>query len=367
MNFALILIAAQSGHVERRDPYEVRTDAPPEIARKVAGWLQTAHLAYRKLVPHPAPKGKDPWRVRVFATREGAEAYFGTLGAKPPGGFAYLHADREIVAWVLPDVSMRRRIVHEGFHQYFRSVIEHPPEWLNEGIGEMLEYSEFDRDGGVKPGPHPVWIQWWREGIRGLDENAGSPKGELLPLRELIGSEWRGSAVQYTEEWGLCYRLRREGGLKDCLRALDPAASAAANARLAAPVVDDRAFREFFDGLEAPGRARFQEGRRLFGLGRYGDALPELTAALEAAPEHKRYLYYRGACAWEAGRFEQAEKDLLALVALAPKDAGSHLLLGMAQAGLRKKAEARRSFERAAELDPKLREEAARRIESLGN
>jgi predicted Zn-dependent protease with MMP-like domain len=112
--------------------------------------------------------------------------------------------------------------------------------------------------------------------------------------------------------------------------------------RLAARRRDEAAVAEF----------ALLEGMALTDLGRAGEALPRLDAALSAMPGDLDALLERGFALHELCRFAEARDQLLDVVRRSPGEAWAHHLLGLIAERRGEAGEAERRFARARELDP---------------
>jgi len=93
-------------------------------------------------------------------------------------------------------------------------------------------------------------------------------------------------------------------------------------------------------------------------------ALESLRAAVEAEPANPKTLLRASRVAMEARVFDAARQFAEAAVRVAPRSGGAHEALGLAQEAEGRKDEARKSLERAVELDPSL-EMARDRLKKL--
>lgn len=93
-------------------------------------------------------------------------------------------------------------------------------------------------------------------------------------------------------------------------------------------------------------------------------AVEALRAAVEAEPTSPKTLLRASRVAMDARAFDAARQFAEAAVRVAPRSGGAHEALGVAQEAEGRKDEARRSLERALELDPHL-ETARERLKKL--
>jgi curved DNA-binding protein CbpA len=98
--------------------------------------------------------------------------------------------------------------------------------------------------------------------------------------------------------------------------------------------------------------------------GQRDTAVEALRAAVEAEPTSPKTLLRASRIAMEALAYEPARQFAEAAVRVAPRSGGAHEALGVAQEAEGRKDEARRSLERAIELDPTL-DTARERLKKL--
>jgi len=98
--------------------------------------------------------------------------------------------------------------------------------------------------------------------------------------------------------------------------------------------------------------------------GQRESAVEALRAAVEAEPTSPKTLLRASRIAMEALAYEPARQFAEAAVRVAPRSGGAHEALGIAQDAEGRRDEARRSLERALELDPTL-ETARERLKKL--
>jgi len=98
--------------------------------------------------------------------------------------------------------------------------------------------------------------------------------------------------------------------------------------------------------------------------GRRDTAVEALRAAVEAEPTNPKTLLRASRVAMEAMSYEAARQFAEAAVRVAPRSGGAYEALGVAQEAEGRKDEARKSLERAVELDPSL-EVARERLKKL--
>lgn len=367
-------------YVHTSDHYEIRSEISIDLSRRVALHLERIHTEFQRLLPFESPPGPRPrHRVRILETRERYDEYNRRVHGieKARDSFLYQHyglgdARNETVAFRIPDPPLLERLQHESFHQYFRSFIDEPPQWLNEGLAE---YFEAWTPAGIAL--NSGQLRRWREPIRKLDPLGKTGELSYVSLPDLVRAskdEWMAKErVTYAESWALCYFLLESGDetdrkiLSDYLQALRPKATREWNNnegwKCAFAEVDladlESRFLEHTDRLRLPGHGSFQEGLRLLEEEKPADAVEAFSNAILEMPSYDRYFYYRGAACFSSGRFSEAETDLQTALRLFPEYSSAHFLLGKTLFRLGRLPEARDAFETALRFDAGLRPEAA--------
>ncbi|MBV9175366.1 MAG: tetratricopeptide repeat protein [Chloroflexi bacterium] len=89
-------------------------------------------------------------------------------------------------------------------------------------------------------------------------------------------------------------------------------------------------------------------------LGRYDDAITQLTRAMRLDPNYSEYYLERGGLLLRAEHFEAAEQDLLRAIELSPPYAEVWTDLGQCYRACGRMAEAEQAYSRALDLDPRV-------------
>jgi tetratricopeptide (TPR) repeat protein len=264
--------------------------------------------------------------------------------------------------------------------------VEHPPQWLNEGLGELVEFATVDAQGQLEIELHRDFIRRWREGIRGLDPGVLAGRYPLLPLRQLLTSSreaWLAEARSaYAQSWGICHFLLAEGHpegldlIRRAVAALVPDASAEENTRRAFEAafgtVDlemlERACVAHLDALRVPGHAAFREGQVLREAEKLQEAIVAFSQAVTADPGYSRYHYYRGICRYGLEQYEEAVPDLERALALFPEYTTALMVLARTRINLGQLQRARGDLALLLHLAPEQAAEVAvwrERIQTL--
>ena len=99
-------------------------------------------------------------------------------------------------------------------------------------------------------------------------------------------------------------------------------------------------------------KKHFDEGLRLYELGRYEEAIEEFDKAIELDPNDPDYHYYKGIALYELHKYEEAIEEFDKAIELDPNDPVYHYNKGLALGELHKYEEAIKEFDKAIELNP---------------
>ena len=126
--------------------YVVRSDIDQSICFDAATLLEKFHAKFNIHLRRDADAQKRTFPVFLFSGEEGYQAYSSDLFGRESRGTAGLYSPvvKQLLIWNLPDSEeMMRTVRHEGFHQYFDSLVGASPVWLNEGLAEYYEVSKL--------------------------------------------------------------------------------------------------------------------------------------------------------------------------------------------------------------------------------
>lgn len=315
--------------------YELITDVDAVWVPLITAELEVNYRLYRDtLEPHvPVPAVLARRHVmRIFASIEDFQKYHAQRWreAAPRVNFVFHYTPdprfREVVGYFKSREPFFASLRHEGFHQVLRHHIAYPPQWINEGLAELLEET-VPVEGRFVPKINKGWARQLREYI--------GPGRRYRPidaptLMQLPKAEWlRQSGSAYAFSWALAWFLKHEWAdgkaiLGRYLAALRPDAQRDDNvmhgwratfggpdaARLPELVAAFDAFTATI--VPTPDFEGFEAARDLVAAQRFAEALARLDKAIERDPDGFYALYYFRAVALRGlGRHRDALIDLM--------------------------------------------------------
>ena len=336
--------------------YVVVTDVDEDLSRKIGDYMETMYKLYGELLGQGPPKSQGRYRIEIQKDqeefRERQIRKYRQLKFRNPKTaphFIYIHyrqGDPKNVCcgFLLDDVPFFERLRHEGFHQYFRSIVDRPPQWLNEGMAEMIEGYDW-RDGKIDTIPSRGRLRTMREGLLDVDPGVLEKKYDYVPIREVLTaskSDWlKTSSISYSESWAVCYFLangpkENRAIISKILQSLGPTNSRPENTVAAmkafSEAVDFEEFEsdmlEYFRDLKPPGHEPFLAGQQMMNKRKFAEAIPFFTKAVEADDRNPRAFYFRASTYFTLKKFTEAEADLKRSISLFPEYSTAICVLG---------------------------------------
>jgi tetratricopeptide (TPR) repeat protein len=331
----------------KTEHYEIITEVGLEVAKKVGNHMETILPEYSRTLPFPEQElSPGLFRVRIFFRKEDFQKYCReALGyTYDPKSFVYYHCrnleEREVVCFLLPEIPFFRRLHHEAFHQYFRHFIYYPPQWLNEGLAELLEASPITEQGRLQIKPSPGWVRRLKEDV------LISEKHRYIDLKSLLTmskEEWlENSGSTYPESSAFCYYLLKSGKgqlaryLNNCIEVLNPDASREENTnevyqQVFAKINLARLEKDWVEFIQkmhpAKGYGFFEKGQEWLRKREYKETLSEFNKAIEMDDSYSRYYYFRARTHSSLKRYDQAIKDLKKALNIFPEYTAALFLL----------------------------------------
>jgi len=193
--------------------YHIFSDLDHRTCAEAGRVLENAYRAFNVRLKWTKGKTEERFRVYLFFDRSGYLAYTKHVMGISPTMSAGLFSPilKQLLIWNLPNrTDMMRTVRHEGFHQYLDRIMPDPPTWLNEGLAEYYERSEY-RGGEWQVG------HVRRDHLVQLDPP--------LPLREFLAQGrrefYKKPFTNYAQAWALVHFLQhgppRYQKLFDCL------------------------------------------------------------------------------------------------------------------------------------------------------
>lgn len=343
------LLSAETEH------YFVASDVSEEFSQKIADYMEKMYGVYGEILNRQPPREQKPFRLIIYKNTDTfvdrmLKKHRQTKFKTAIPSFTYLHYGQgnirnEFCGFVIDDVPMLDRLRHEGFHQYLRSIIDQPPQWLNEGLAEMLEGYNWTDEEGMSPFPSRGFLRTMREGILDVDPGALTKKYNPIPIEEIMAaskSDWmKTSQTSYALSWAACYYLthgpqKNRGLIGKIVNSLEPNAQRPENTLAALKTLKsnvdleefEKEMLEFFRKLTPPGHEPFNEGQKLMKKKKYAEAIDMFSEAIEADDLNARAFYFRGITYYSASKFDEAEADLKRANALFPEYSSAIFALG---------------------------------------
>ena len=192
-------------HTVETEHYIVATDIDKRLARDVAQLLERALSFYRsRLRMRSIPVPETKFRVYIFSSETGFDEYVGDVIGPLPlhASGLYTPTYKQLLLWNLPERSeVFKTARHEGFHQFFDTVIDDAPIWLNEGMADYFEVGLTERglpsEGKIQP-RHLRALKTLRRSIK--------------PVRKLMTMSrvrfYSNPQVHYAQSWAMVRFLR---------------------------------------------------------------------------------------------------------------------------------------------------------------
>jgi tetratricopeptide (TPR) repeat protein len=220
---------AQSDTFEHEsDHYRVLSEVGGSHARQTAQKLEATLALYNDYFRFDLDALPTRLRGRIFATKARFDSYLRRILGETRDDFVYLHyndvAKSELVGYEQDEESFDIALKHQGFIQYFRAFIPHPPLWLREGFAVFFEETTYDESfQAAIYNENLAWLDRLKELI---DAGNTIAMEEILEMR--VSEARERIDVFYPQAWGMVSFLvnstDREVNriLWDSLSALEP-------------------------------------------------------------------------------------------------------------------------------------------------
>jgi len=258
---------------------------------------------------------------------------------------------------------MLARLRHVGMELLLKAWFPHPPSWLMEGLGEVVEDLKWDEKGDVvlEPG---------RGHQRDLREKVlGTRPSKVIPLQQLVKLDraaWaRAGLASYAQSWAFVRFLLEDQNAREArllqkvLSRLNPRGDEVDNLRRAQAAFQDdewaaleTAWLDFAKKMpETPAEEPYHLARAKIEKSDLAGAWQLLDEALKLDPFYERLCYFRAVTAFASADFTGAVKDLDKALALFPEYHAARFLRGRCKQALKDAAGARADFEACLETD----------------
>ncbi|AFG38069.1 tetratricopeptide repeat protein [Spirochaeta africana] len=302
--------------------YQVTSHVSEEHATAVAEELTALFDFFNSYFHFEPTELEQALQVRVFADRDAYHDYISRFIDRPGEDFVYLHysdPSRSQLVGVADDTSQNRTALsHQGFIQFLRSFIPHPPLWMREGFAVYFESVRYD--------PEFATISY-RENLAWLETLKAEAEAGLfreLDPEDILHMDTRQAQEQleqfYPRAWGLVSFLlhspvREYNRLMwDAISSLDRHASLEENNQR----VVERSFRwvnsdtlkedlQFYIETRQTFRGLVQEGIEYYADGQHERAEQRFIQALNLQDSNYIPFYYLGLINYTRGNYTLAD------------------------------------------------------------
>lgn len=195
---------AQSNTFEySSEHYRILSEVSEEHAQETAAKLEATLTLYNDYFRFDLESLPTRMKVRIFATKPRFDNYLQRVLGQRRDDFVYLHyndvAKSELVGFEQEEASFDIALKHQGFIQYFRAFIPHPPLWLREGFAVFFEESSYDED--FQAAIYKENLAWL-DTLKGIIDNGNTiPMDEMLTMR--VSAAREEIDVFYPQAWGM--------------------------------------------------------------------------------------------------------------------------------------------------------------------
>jgi tetratricopeptide (TPR) repeat protein len=369
-----VSLGAQESFQAESDSYRVISEVGETHATRTATQLEALMRLYNQQFRFPLEELDEPLRVRIFADRDRYDAYLRRLIGERRQGFVYLHyrdaAKSELVGYHSEDMSLNQSMIHQGFVQFLRAFIPHPPLWIREGFAVYYERSVYDPDFDTAIyHENLAWLDTLKDIVAGETDRSPIPLGQMLAMTPDAAQEQLDTF--YPQAWGMIsFFLNAEDPdvnriLWDSLSALDADADLTENVE----TVYRSAFRWVDQNELTTDFLTYLDGRRSFrgwithGVAMYEDG--DLAAAEQAFVqairlEEDNYVphYYLGLINYRRQNYGLADYYYQEAIATGAEEALTLYALGVNAYADNRFDDAISYLEETVESDPSYRDKA---------
>ncbi|MFW6215140.1 MAG: tetratricopeptide repeat protein [Alkalispirochaetaceae bacterium] len=145
-------------------------------------------------------------QVRIFEGKPEFDNYLQRVLGESREDFVYLHyndvAKSELVGFDQDDSGFDVALKHQGFIQYFRAFIPHPPLWLREGFAVFFEEATYDEQfQAAIYRENLAWLDRLKEILDGEFDAPPIAMADMLDLE--VAEATRRIDVFYPQAWGM--------------------------------------------------------------------------------------------------------------------------------------------------------------------
>lgn len=187
----------ESGH------YRVLSEVSRAHARETALKLEATLTLYNDYFRFDLDSLPTQMKVRIFATKPRFDNYLQRVIGESREDFVYLHyndiAKSELLGFEQEDPRFDIALKHQGFIQYFRAFVPHPPLWLREGFAVFFEETTYDEE--FQAAIYNENLAWLDRLKEIMDAGNTIPMEDILDMR--VGRAREQIEIFYPQAWGM--------------------------------------------------------------------------------------------------------------------------------------------------------------------
>lgn len=303
--------------------YRVISAVSADHARDTAAKLEAMLTLYNDYFRFDLDALPARMKVRIFDDKSSFDGYLQRLLGRSREDFVYLHysdvAKSELVGFAQEDEIFDIALKHQGFIQYFRAFIPHPPLWLREGFAVFFEEATYDENfQAAIYKENLAWLERLKEILNGEFRSGPIPTEQMLTME--VSEAREQIELFYPQAWGIVSFLvnseERDVNrlLWDTLSALDQENSreenlAALDREVFRWVNQDELESKFVEYVESKRsfRGLLEEGMSAYESREYERAEEHFVKASNLRPENHIPPYYLGLIAYTRQNYSLAD------------------------------------------------------------
>ncbi len=266
---------------------------------------------------------KAPLKVKIMTDQTDFNAFLQKMIPETREDFVYLHYSRPdrslLLGYRMEEPDYSKSLAHQGFIQFIKAFVNHPPLWLREGFAVFFETARWDKEAGKLVFEENLA---WLPAVKKLYADYG--REGLIPLKELLTMKKEDLEAQpniaIPQAWALVSFLSQTDNrrynrvLWDSVASLNPSATLAVNSEKAAETIfrwtkEEKLTEEYYAYIES--RRSFKElvegGILDYSEGSYDRARTSFQKALARDESYYIPYYYLGLIAYAQENYEQAD------------------------------------------------------------
>ncbi|MDC7124180.1 MAG: tetratricopeptide repeat protein [Spirochaetales bacterium] len=287
--------------------------------------------------------------VRLFSNKIDYDNYLSAIIKEDKESFVFLQYNKpsmnELVGYTsLNSDDYSRYIVHQAFIQFIKTFVPNPPLWMVKGFAIYLEKSVYNEDTSTVQ--YRENLSWLYSLKKYIDKTETSHESRIIPISTFLTVDVNTANtnidVFYAQSWGLIYFLMNSSNesynrlIWDSINAVSPDNSREENdleiMQSAFGWINKteltRDFNDYFNNLKTfPDMV--QEGKELYGAGRYAEAERIFINALSMDDTHPVPYYYLGLINYAGSDYKMADYYYKTAIQMGGKDAITSYALGV--------------------------------------